>query len=179
MMRRHYNAYTLLELMMYLALLSVQMLFLFIVMGSATKRISLVAHERSDYVKRTLAFDVLRRDIWSACPSACAWDEDEGVFLQRILVTHHKEEQRYVGWYCKNATLFRKEGIYDRQTRRWVSKKKSCMLKRVKRFKITPFKQGTSAIITSAAVTYCVQGSDGKENERTFYVELKNASFSS
>jgi len=113
-----HRAFTLIELVIYMAIFSSLGLLVFswhsmigdfFVTQSRLERI---------IIERDVALDVIRRDTMCASRSPGLWDEGAAVFMKEMI----NGESHAVGYTVRENTLYRCNGVYDFTAKHWIRK---------------------------------------------------------
>ncbi len=129
MLRR--KGFTLIEVSIYLFLLTCVSLLLFGFIGRMHTIMALFKHKNETYIRYVLATDVLFRDVISASCALSDWDSQHGVFLKETILPAGDVVRVCVGWEATPKGLIRHEGDYDFVKKAWRSKKTSYLSPRV------------------------------------------------
>jgi len=126
-LKQAYNAFTLVELSMYMALLAILVTVLFGFVNRTQRNLIEAAKSCEQFVRLSTALDLLKRDLASASDSVSDWDVQNFVFKKQML--NLKNEARYglknmvinkaVGWQVLKRGLCRIEGDYDFVAKKW------------------------------------------------------------
>jgi len=113
------RAFTLIELIVYMCILSFFSLFIFEYWCAIQKSTSVKVDIPS------ISYDVLRRDIAQASCSSHEWGalSNELVFKKKRLNIDGTLTTFDVGWKCDKGRLVRSNGVYDFLAGRWIEKR--------------------------------------------------------
>lgn len=119
------EAFLLVELVIYLSLVSILSLTLFSFFSSVEQYSNFVCYFSDKLIRQELLFDLVSRDMLSASNKIYDWDKKNLIFKQYIINQNGDTKSLCVGFDFKNNKINRVEGIYDFQKRLWQNKKTS------------------------------------------------------
>ncbi len=120
-------AQTLLEIMLYCALLSMLILYVF---RFYTMVHNFVIQEGAAYdvvCRQAIAIDLMRREILSASSKPAEWDDKKNVFKKTYLDVKGNWTSISVGYTILKNRLYRIEGNYNFVQSLWVQKRSCCI----------------------------------------------------
>lgn len=118
---RKNGAFTLIELIVYLGLLSFLSLLVFS-FASRTYRFmieQLQAHQV--FVRSVVASDLLRRDVQMASPWMQDWVADQKIFKQMTIAAQGVVVDHWIGYEVTPRGLHRREGQFNAVTKKWIN----------------------------------------------------------
>jgi len=121
-MMRIRPAFTLIEVLVYGALLSIFAVLMFGFVGSMRQQIEQVRMVGAHELTTALALDLMRRDLVSADMQRSIWDPAAGVSTKSVLDEKGRVTQLSVGWQCVKNGIKRYEGNYDFTQRKWLKR---------------------------------------------------------
>jgi len=148
------SAFTLIELVVYMALLSVFSLMVFGFLSWAhqllSKRVSLL----TSGVSVAAALDVVRRDLMSGSANPTLWHGKACVMTKEFLDQRGSPTSVCVGWDLEKGRLRRIEGLYDFTHNRWGQRTFSTVAKGFKSFAMRPILSKDRSRIVSVLIDY-------------------------
>ena len=113
------QAFTLIEVVIYLALL----LFMILIFSNFIKNVrefySLSSKTTNNILRHNLFVDVIRRDLMGASSKNLDWNESKFVFKKFFLDESGLENIVCIGYEVRKNSLFRIEGRYDFLSSKW------------------------------------------------------------
>ncbi len=146
------QAFTLIELMVYVVLFSVVAMMVFGFCSLVYTTLSTNGKRTNIVLMQTLMLDAVRRDVMSASMMPQRWDVRAGVFEQETLDARGVMSRVNVGWdVVKKSSQFlmrRTQGVYDFTAHRWTKKNVSLMPTTLRdlRFGTAPSADGTRVV---------------------------------
>jgi hypothetical protein len=124
MLAMNKHAFTLIELLIYISLLS---LFALLVAGFCQSMYSslMVTRKHTDaMLNNALAIDYVYKDVLSASSDKSLWDTDQGIFKKEELSAHGKTAVSWIGWESTvlangQPGVRRRVGVYDVANHQW------------------------------------------------------------
>ena len=107
------KAFTIIETVVYLALLTILLSVLSRVSFGIRQYALFITNNTERLIQRTVATDLIRRDIQAASINENERDDERLVFVQYTIDKKGKIGHCCVGYECKNGILWRYHGDYD------------------------------------------------------------------
>lgn len=123
LLRRCFNksgAFTLIELLIYLALFSFFAVLFFGFFLNVRQNLESAKKRNLEAIRVQVIFDLLKRDLLCASSAPSDWDFNQNVFKKNILNKNGDPAQICVGYVTDKKGVCRKEGFYDFKNNRWI-----------------------------------------------------------
>lgn len=176
---RQKQAFTLLEILVYLASVSIFVLLSFNCLCILQKKMEILEKSCAAKVRFVLASDLIRRDLMSASMNVEDWDFPLNVFKKCTLDKNRTSISKDICWRIKpSGRLVRREGEYDYLLRLWKEKVDSTVAYNVSDLKIEIKLDQTKHIIKGILFELdCAGVTPNKDYVLTEYLSLRNRSF--
>lgn len=165
-MKMSLSGFSLLELMIALALTSLVSLLAAHFVASSHVRLNHNARRATRFMALTSAQELLRRDIKQA---PAAYDEWKLISGTEYVWHAHEED---IGWQIEHDDLYRSKGLYDVKRRVWIERAKSRVAggirQLVMRLEFSPEKHVAAVEVLLAADV------DGEQHGFNVYERLRN-----
>lgn len=112
------KAFTLIELVIYLAIFSIFSLLALGYLSTFYGKIFKEINENKKTIRNSIVFDLLKRDLVSASPNHSYWNEKEFVFRKKHLNGYFTD----ISWQMRKDGVYRLIGRYDFVKRKWIKK---------------------------------------------------------
>ena len=155
------KAFTLIELVVYLAIFSVFSLLIFGYVSTFYKKVFIDFKENKKIIRNTIVFDLLKRDLICASESCDHWNEKDFVFRKK----HLNGQFTDVSWQMRKEGIYRLLGKYDFVGKKWIKKNVAKLDFDFYKFSFILNKDITSKSISSVNISF-----DSKE----IFVYLRN-----
>ena len=173
--RKRLQAFTLVEVLVYVAAVSMFVLLVFDFLYAIQKRVDFWGKGCSSRVQFELAVDILRRDLMSASMNLDDWDLSLNVFKKRTLDKSGSCISRDVCWFVRKSRLIRREGGYNYCLKKWKGKVDSTVAYNVDGLKIdVTLDKRNSAIKGVCFKVSKSTATSSKNNFDTEYLLLRN-----
>ncbi len=170
-------AFTLIELMIYLALLAGLSLLVF---GFAARTYRFMLERASAqqcFIRSVVTSDLVRRDLQIASPWLTDWGMPRNTFKQLTMTSDGKPIELWVGYNVDDKGLKRREGVYLPATGTWSECSISLVNPQVTKISLQPIlDQRASAprgAVAAVMVTMQIKRAEG-EKEFVMTVALRN-----
>jgi type II secretory pathway component PulJ len=168
------NAFSLLELMIYLGL---GLLFSTILFSCFTTFQIYFTQQTIFYdktIRTLLALDLVKRDLMSASTRAEDWSPS-GIFAKETLNQKNNEQTLSVYWSIKKNRLQRIEGAYNHVQKKWSKKKTSFLGGFVSNFSLTPVTDTQdSTRIIGVTLRYQLRTNRASHLDDETYIQLRS-----
>ncbi len=121
-MLKNAKAFTLIELLIYIASFSFLAVVAFGFLIQTQQKISSKVFQSEQIIRNSIALDLLKRDLISASLDKSDWDLPNCVFRKIFLSKKGLPRAVCVGWQVADDGLLRLEGTYDFILHKWVRK---------------------------------------------------------
>lgn len=159
------QAFSLIELSVYLAIFSIFSLISFSFLSQSYKEIICFQIKMKKEIQNSLAYDLLFRDFISAKTSAKFWSKINQNTIPIDKFTFRKD-LKDIGWLSRTDGLFRINGSYDFNQMKWIKKNSA---------RINTQSQNLSIKILLKKNKDAVFGIDIlSDNNSTLFVKLRN-----
>ena len=112
------KGFTLIELIIYLAIFSIFSLLAFGYISTFYRKIFTEINENKKIIRRSIVFDLLKRDLVSASPNCSYWNEKKFVFRKK----HLNGQFTDISWQMRKDGVYRLLGKYDFVKKKWIKK---------------------------------------------------------
>lgn len=160
------SAFTLIELLIYLALLTCLSLLAFSFAARTYRFMLERTRVHNLFVRSIIAQDLIRRDLQLASLSPADWDVAHNIFKQLTLDDNGKPIERWVGYEVSGKGLARREGFYTR-LKGWGQSTVSLVDQQVEQLTLKPIMRQFPELMV-VAVTVEIPG------QETMTVALRN-----
>ncbi|MBD3231185.1 hypothetical protein GF322_00830 [Candidatus Dependentiae bacterium] len=130
-------AFTLIEFSIYLSLFSIFCLLTFNFLITINRNIFFSISKNEKFIRKNVAFDLLRRDLMCASAKLSDWDQNKLIFRKNILNKKGKIESFCIGWEILKGDLIRIDGEYDFITKNWIKRNLSKAFANLKNLNFT------------------------------------------
>lgn len=175
-MTTHHPAFTLIELLIYMVLLTIHALLIFSFINTV-----IMASKQAKNLERTgistiLALDVVKKDLMQAQQDPRVWDCDHGVFVKEFLDEKNRPDAVCVGWELffdnrRGSMLRRSQGLYDFTKHAWVKRSVSMLGCSLTQFGLQVFIDKEQGVVKAAQIRYQIDQASGGE---VLKVRLRN-----
>ena len=135
-MLKKLKAFTLIELLIYIASFSFLAVVAFGFLIQTQQQISSKVFQTEQLIRNSIALDLIKRDLMSASLDKSDWDKQNYVFRKIFLSKKGLPRAVCVGWQVNDDGLSRLEGIYDFILHKWVRKVVSRVNQNIKNLSI-------------------------------------------
>jgi len=191
------KAFTLVQTLLYLALLMVLTVSMISFFSVVQKNLRLQASFCASTIRNAVALDLLRKDLMSASSQTLHFDTFSNryhnnyhdkrekkrafekkqifVFKKEMLTKKNVPTSMWVAWSIVSNGLHRSEGVYDVKRHRWVYvKKRNIFGCSVVDLSIKLDCDNNSNNIIGVMISYARANAGGKRDVKRFYVRLRN-----
>lgn len=155
------SAFTLIELVIYLAIFSMFSLLIFGYVSTFYKKVFIDFKENKKIIRNSIVFDLLKRDLACASESCNYWNEKDFVFRKN----HIDGQFTDISWQMRKDGIYRLLGKYDFIKKKWIKKNVAKLDFYFYKFSFFLNKDGAGRFISSVKIFF-----DGKE----IFVRLRN-----
>ena len=112
------DGFTLIELVIYLAIFSIFSLLIFGYISTFYKKVFVDFKENKKIIRNSIVFDLLKRDLVCAKEDCNYWNEKDFVFRKNLLNGQFTD----ISWQMRKDGIYRLLGKYDFIKKRWIKK---------------------------------------------------------
>jgi hypothetical protein len=176
------QGFLLCELLVYSALFSLVIMYIFSFVAHHSLLFSCVQRVCAWRLRNERALDALRHDFMSAVSDYTQWDESSGIFTQEYINRKGRLETHSIGWEITEKGLVRCEGAYDFTQHSWRSCVKSLVSCDISDIKIKPqiqeYQSPPVKRVVGVQVMYKLKSCDSKnkmgEQDNNLWVRVRN-----
>ncbi len=171
------RAFTLIELMIYLALLATLSLFVFSFSARTYRFIIDGTRAQQVFVRSVVTGDLIRRDLQIASPWPADWCVTKNIFKQLTMNASGNPIELWVGYEVDDKGLKRREGVYCPTTGTWSECSVALVNAHITGITMQPIIDQRAIVPrgTISAVTITMKIKDTEiEKEHVFTVALRN-----
>ena len=162
------QAFTLLELMIFLALSSISIVLIMQFVSRVQKDSITINRKQNNHMRMLIALDVVRRDIWHASSDEKEWNDENGTF-RRYNINNNKELIHVdVCWFIKKGNLVRMQGNYNYANKIWRKKRAGVVAHNVESFNMKK-RIGKESYVKNVGVSYSLI--DSIKKHEIFYLQ--------
>ncbi|MFH1831584.1 MAG: hypothetical protein ABH827_02160 [bacterium] len=176
------EAFTLIELVCYVSILTIVMYFVFAFILTTQKEILSQDKVNEQLVRDLLVLDLLKRDLMSASMKICDWSPDNTIFTKKTVQLNGVLEQQAVYWTTAKNGLSRRFGQYNFFTQEWSTHHTDFFACSITNLFLVPQKNNVQNVqevtrktnnnITGVLVKYSRTSQNSREN--TLFIRLRN-----
>lgn len=148
------KAFSLIELSIYMAMLTILTTTLFVFLNQTQKNVIVQAKKNDQFIRSCLAIDLLKRDLSFCDPNVSCFDQKDFVFKKTILTRDSQKIIKNVSWQVWPKGLCRIEGVYDFAIRKWGKRVVSLVSPNIKAIKMEVALNENKSFVRAVNVLY-------------------------